>query len=98
MGLQISAPASWQKRAVPEEKQASSLVISGAVLFLLMLRARFFFLDEFVDESRHCSTAKTPGRLRLGPIGISHKSQIERLLGSNIRIVVESDLCALAAL
>jgi hypothetical protein len=65
---------------------------------LFVFRPGLFFLDELVNQSRHGAAANASRRLGLGAIGISHKSQIERLLGADIIIVVKSELAAFAAL
>ena len=64
----------------------------------LMLGPSLFLLDELVDKPWHGATTDTSGGLRLGPIGIAHETEVKRLFGSDIAVIVKSELAALAAL
>jgi hypothetical protein len=65
---------------------------------LFVFRPGLFFLDELIDQLGHGAATDASGRLRLGAVGVSHVSQIERLFGSHEIVVVECEFSALAAL
>jgi hypothetical protein len=65
---------------------------------LFVLRAGLFFFDKLVNQSRHGAAANASRGERFGAIGISHKSQIKRLLGADVVVIVKSELAAFAAL
>ena len=65
----------------------------------LMLDRCFLLLDIFVNQTRYAPTRKTTWRLIFGlAFGVAHKPEIERFLGTDVVIVVESELAALATL
>jgi len=65
---------------------------------LFVFRPGLFFLDELVNQSRHGAAGNASGRLGLSAVGVSHVSQIERLFGPHVIVVVECEFSALAAL
>ncbi len=63
-----------------------------------MLGSRLFLLDKGMDQPGHGPTAKTPRRIWLGSVWISHELQIKRFFGSYEIIVVKGDLLAITAI
>ena len=65
----------------------------------LVLRGGLFFLDVFVDQTRHAAAAKTAGRFVPGlAIGVAHETFVEGFLRAHEIVVVEGQLAAFAAL
>jgi hypothetical protein len=65
----------------------------------LMLGRGFLLFDVFVNQARHAPARKTTGRLIFGlAFGVAHEPTVERFLGADVVIIVESELAALATL
>jgi len=65
---------------------------------LFVFRPGLFFLDELIDQLGHGAAGNASGRLRLCAVRISHVSQIERLFGADVVVIVKGEFSALAAL
>jgi hypothetical protein len=82
-----------------EKKWPAFLSQLEAIKLGLMFNGRFFFFDQFVNESRHRSTTETTRRIVFCiPFWVTHEAFVERLFRSYKVVVVEGQLAALAAL
>jgi hypothetical protein len=69
------------------------------LLWRLMFSGGLFFLDQFVNESRHTATAETARRMVFCfALWVTHEAFVERFFRSYEVIVIKSQLAALAAL
>jgi len=64
-----------------------------------MFGGGFFFLDEFVNESRYSTAAEAAGRLVFGfSFRVAHESLVKWFFRTDVVVVIKSQFAALAAL